>query len=149
MSMLKTLKLVAAKPAPADAKGRNREKLVRYLTEQKALVTAHLAGEPFDATRVVTRKDEAGNRTRVEAPRHVRRGWFTDASGGLFFTLRYGAKPLELAKGMTAISVEKLEALPGVIDTLTQAVQAGELDAVVTVAAVERQRNFKGKATKA
>lgn len=149
MSMLKTLKLVAAKPAPADAKGRNREKLVRYLTEQKALLAAHLAGEPFNATRVVTRKDEAGNRTRVEAPRHVRRGWFTDASGGLFFTLRYGAKPLELAKGMTAISVEKLEALPGVIDTLTQAVEAGELDAVVTVAAVERQRNFKGKVAKA
>lgn len=92
MSMLKTLKLVAAKPAPADAKGRNREKLVRYLVEQKALVAAHLAGEPFNATRVVTRKDEAGNRTRVEAPRHVRRGWFTDTSGGLFFTLRYGGQ---------------------------------------------------------
>ena len=149
MSMLKTLKLVAAKPAPTDANGRGREKLLRYLAEQKALVAAHLAGQPFSATRVVTRKDEAGNRTRVEAPRHVRRGWFTDASGGLFFTLRYGAKPLELAKGMTAISVEKLEALPGVIDTLTQAVEAGELDAVVTVAATERQRNFKGKAAKA
>lgn len=146
MSMLKTLKLVAAKPAPANATARNREKLVRYLTEQKALVAAHLAGETFNATRVVTRKDEAGNRTRVEAPRHVRRGWFTDASGSLFFTLRYGAKPLELAKGMTAISVDKLEALPAVIDTLTQAVETGELDAVTAAAAVERQRNFKGKA---
>lgn len=146
MSMLKTLKLVAAKPAPADAKGRNREKLVRYLTEQKALVAAHLAGETFNATRIVTRKDEAGNRTRVEAPRHVRRGWFTDANGSLFFTLRYGAKPLELAKGMTAISVDKLEALSAVIDTLTKAVEAGELDAVTAAAAVERQRNFKGKA---
>ena len=146
MSMLKTLKLVAAKPAPANATARNREKLVRYLTEQKALVAAHLAGETFNATRVVTRKDEAGNRTRVEAPRHVRRGWFTDASGSLFFTLRYGAKPLELAKGMTAISVDKLEALPAVIDTLTQAVETGELDAVTGAAAVERQRHFKGKA---
>lgn len=149
MSMLKTLKLVAAKPAPTDANGRNREKLTRYLTEQKALVTAHLAGEPFNATRVVTQKDEAGNRTRVEAPRHVRRGWFTDASGSLFFTLRYGAKPLELAKGMTAISIEKLDALPSVIDTLMNAVGAGELDTVVAAAANERQRNFKGKATRA
>lgn len=146
MSMLKTLKLVAAKPAPADAKARNREKLVRYLTEQKALVAAQLAGETFNATRVVTRKDDAGNRTRVEAPRHVRRGWFTDVNGGLFFTLRYGAKPLELAKGMTAISLDKLEALPAIIDTLMKAVEAGELDAVTAAAAVERQRNFKGKA---
>lgn len=145
MSMLKTLKLVAAKPAPANATARNREKLVRYLTEQKALVAAHLSGEIFNATRVVTRKDEAGNRTRVEAPRHVRRGWFSDANGALFFTLRYGAKPLELAKGMTAISVDKLEALPAVIDTLTKAVEAGELDAVTAAAAAERQRNFKGK----
>jgi hypothetical protein len=149
MSMLKTLKLVAAKPAPANATDRNREKLVRYLNEQKALVTAQLAGQPFGATRIVTRKDEAGNRTRVEAPRHVRRGWFTDANGALFFSVRYGAKPLELAKGMTAIAVEKLDALPGVIDTLVSAVEAGELDSVVAAAANDRQRNFKGKAAKA
>lgn len=145
MSMLKTLKLVAAKPAPSDAKTRNREKLIRYLTDQKALVGAQLGGPAYSPTRMVTRKDEAGNRTRIEAPRHVRRGWFTDANGNLAFTVRYGAKPLELAKGMTAISVEKLEALPAVIDTLTQAVEAGELDAVAATAAVERQRNFKGK----
>ena len=50
MSMLKTLKLVAAKPAPANATDRNREKLVRYLNEQKALVTAQLAGQPFGAS---------------------------------------------------------------------------------------------------
>ncbi len=54
MSMLKTLKLVATKPTPADAKGRNREKLIRYLTEQKALVAAHLAGE-------LSREDWLGN----------------------------------------------------------------------------------------
>lgn len=145
MSMLKTLKLVAAKPAPSDTKTRNREKLIRYLADQKALVGAQLGGPTYSPTRMVTRKDEAGNRTRAEAPRHVRRGWFTDANGRLAFTVRYGAKPLELAKGMTAISVEKLEALPAVIDTLTQAVEAGELDAVAAAAAVERQRNFKGK----
>ena len=146
MSMLKTLKLIAAKPVPADAKTRNREKLIRYLTDQKALVTEKLGGPAHNPTRMITRKDGAGNSHRVEAPRKVRRGWFTDASGNLAFTVRYGAKPLELAKGMTAISVDNLEALPAVIDTLTQAVEAGELDAVAAAAAVERQRNFKGKA---
>lgn len=146
MSMLKTLKLVAAKPAPSDAKTRNREKLIRYLADQKALVAAQLGGPAYNPTRMVNRKDEAGNRTRVEAPRHVRRGWFTDTNGNLAFTVRYGAKPLELAKGMTAISVDNLETLPSVIDTLTQAVEAGELDVVAAAAAVERQHNFKGKA---
>jgi len=50
---------------------------------------------------------------------------------------------------MAAIAVEKLDALPGVIDTLVSAVEAGELDSVVAAATNDRQRNFKGKAAKA
>ncbi len=144
MSVLKSLTLVAAKPAKVTSpKDRGREKIVAFLNEQRSLVTALLEGTSFAPTKTVFRNDEAGNRVKSEAPRRVRQAWFKDAAGALFFQVRYGAKPLELAKGMTAIQVEKLDALPALIDTLKQAVTAGELDAVLSVAAADRRKNFK------
>ena len=61
MSILKTLKLAAATPAnPGASEFGFREKLLRYLNEQKALAEAEIAGTQFSATRKVTRTNEAG-----------------------------------------------------------------------------------------
>ncbi len=43
---------------------------------------------------------------RVDAPREVRKGWFTDASGKMFFQMRYGSKPLEFAKGSGNMQIQ-------------------------------------------
>lgn len=147
MSLLKTLKLAAAQPVaqPANPTERGRAKLRAYLADQRALALATIEGKPFAAVRTITGKDEAGNRVRTEVPRVVRKGWFEGEGGRLFFQLRYGARPLELAKGMTAVEVDKLDALPAVIDTLDQAAQAGEFDAIVSAAARQRGKAFKGK----
>lgn len=146
MSVLKTLKLVAAKPAViVSPKDRGRGKLKTFLDEQRALLAAHLEGKPFNATKIAYQNNEAGQRMKVEAPRHVRKAWFNDATGALFFQIRYGAKPIELAKGMTAIQVEKIEELPALIDSLKTAVDTGELDAVISAAAAERRKNFKSR----
>lgn len=148
MSLIKNLKLTAAMPAPAlDVKARSRAKVLRYLEEQKALATAQLEGKLFQANKTVYRTNAAGERVRMEAPRHVRRGWFQDATGTLFFQIRYGAKPLEFSKGVNAVEVGKLDALPGIIETLVQAVQAGELDQQLAAAAQERKKNFRRKAS--
>ncbi len=147
MSLLKNLKLSSAKPAPiADAKERSRAKVLRYLEEQKALAQAHLEGRLFEARKTVYRTNEAGERIQVEAPRHVRRGWFQDAQGTVFFQVRYGAKPLEFQKGVDAVEVGKIDALLGVIETLVLAVQSGELDQQLATAAQERKKNFRRKA---
>ena len=144
---LKSLKLTAAVPAPvADAKERARIKLIHYLDEQKAAAMAQIAGQPFEATKRVTRTNEAGDKVRVDAPRHVRRGWFADAAGTIFFQIRYGSKPLELGKGVNAVEVGKLDALPAIIDTLIGAVRAGELDTQLAAASTERKANFKKRA---
>jgi hypothetical protein len=152
MSLLKSLKLSAAKPQtqPANPQDRNREKLRGYLAEQRALIAATVAGKPYAAVRMVSKTDEAGNRTRVEAPRTVRKGWFTGEGGKAFFQLRYGGRPLELAKGMSAVEAENLAGLTAIIDTLDQAVQAGEFDAAVAAAAQARAAMMKAaKAKKA
>ena len=75
--------------------------------------------------------------------RHIRRGWFKNETGELFFQLRYGAKPIELEKGLSAIA--KLDAIPATIDLLIKAIETGELDTVLTSAAIERRKNFKRK----
>lgn len=146
MSILKTLKLTAAtRNRTLTPEQMLRGKLVSYLNEQKALAEAEVGGMAFSATKRVTRTNEAGEKVRVDAPRHVRKGWFTDAAGKMFFQIRYGSKPLELAKGMNAVEVESLAGLPTVIASIIQAVQTGELDAQAKAAIADRSVQRKTK----
>ncbi|WP_394270938.1 DUF6641 family protein [Qipengyuania sp.] len=149
MTILKTLKLAAATPASqGPSEFSFRDKMLGYLNEQKALAKAEMTGTEFSATRIVTRKNEAGERIRVEAPRRVRKGWFTDADGKMFFQLRYGNRPVELSKGKNAVEVEGLAEIPAVIGSIIDAIDAGELDAQLTAARDARRANFKSTAKK-
>ena len=49
------------------------------------------------------------------------------------FAIRYGAVPLQLQPGKTAVEVAKLADLPVDSKTLMQAVEAGELDAAMAL----------------
>jgi uncharacterized protein (DUF2267 family) len=150
MTVLKKLKLSNAAPVHvADPKQNARAKLLRFLQEQMAVAQAEIEGRAYTATKVVFRTGENGQRVRAEAPRHVRRGWFRDAAGVLFFQARYGNKPLDLGKGMTSIEVGNLEALPSVIDALVEATIAGELDAALAAAVTDRRANFGRRAKSA
>ena len=143
MSFLKKLKLSNVAPIRVvDPKQHTRTRLLRYLNEQKALAQAELEGRAFSATKVVFRTTEDGQRVRADAPRHVRRGWFQH-NDATFFQVRYGNKPLDLGKGMTAVEVGGVDAIPAAIDAVIEAVNAGELDAALAAASVERRANFK------
>ena len=146
MSILKTLKLTAAtRNAPLTPEQMLRGKLVSYLNEQKALAEAEITGTSFVATKKVTRKNAEGENIRVDAPRHVRKGWFTDAAGKMFFQIRYGSKPLELTKGMNAVEVENLAELPSLIVSIIEAINAGELDVQAKAAIADRKVQRKAK----
>lgn len=140
MSILKSLKLTTAQPVRAsnDPVERARNKVIAALAEQKLMAEAKLAGQNYAPTHMVWRKNEDGQRVQVETPKRLRAGWFVDASGQTFFSLRYAAKPIEFAKDKNAIAVGELAHLPAIIDTLTEAVRAGELDAQLAEAAAER-----------
>jgi hypothetical protein len=150
MSILKSLKLAAITQVRVGASEfAFRDKLLRYLDEQKSLAEAEIAGTSFQAMKRVTRTNDAGEKVRVEAPRTVRKGWFTDTQGKLFFQLRYGSKPLEFAKGMNAVEVADRDALPGTIGSVIEAVNAGELDAQLKAAIADRKAAFKPRSKKA
>lgn len=140
MSHLKGLKLASAVPvrASADPVQRSRDKMIAALAEQKQMAEAKIAGQHFTPTHMVRRKNADGVRVEIEAPKRIRQGWFSDASGKVFFGIRYAGKPIDFAKDKNAIEVGELAAVPGVIDTLIDAVGAGELDAQLTAAAAQR-----------
>ncbi|MCE3249256.1 MAG: hypothetical protein K0R41_3081, partial [Geminicoccaceae bacterium] len=93
-----------------DAQSRARAKVVQHLEQQRQLLAEQLEGMAFEATRPVYRINERGERVRVMQPMHVRRGWFEDANGTVFFQIRYGAKPLPLDKAAnSAVEVGRLD----------------------------------------
>ncbi|KQQ24145.1 hypothetical protein ASF58_16305 [Methylobacterium sp. Leaf125] len=141
MSVLKSLKLSNAAPVAAanDPLHRARDKLLGALTDQRAYATATVAGEHYTPPKnIVSRKNEAGERVRMEANRRIRKGWFQDGAGTVHFQVYVGGKPMELAKGKQAVEVGTLDKLPSVIDQLIEAVRAGELDAQIATAAEAR-----------
>jgi hypothetical protein len=107
-----------------------------------------IAGTVFDPPKhFVRRTNGEGARIRVEVPRRIRKGWFEDGSRTTHFVVHYGGRPLEIAKGKTAVEVGPLPKLPALIDSLNEAVRAGELDSAIATAAAERGRllNRSGK----
>ncbi|TAA56032.1 hypothetical protein [Shinella sp. JR1-6] len=145
MSHLKALKLASAVPvrAAVDPVQRSREKMIAALAEQKQMAEAKIAGQTFAPTHIVRKKNAEGVRVEVETLKRVRQGWFTDGNGKVFFAIRYAGKAIEFAKDKNAIEAGELSALPKVIDTLAEAVCAGELDAQLTAAAVERSKMLR------
>jgi len=148
MSHLKALKLTSAVPvrATVDPVQRAREKMIATLAEQKQMAEAKIAGQAFAPTHIVSRKNAEGQRVEVETLKRVRQGWFNDASGKVFFAIRYAGKAIEFAKDKNAIEAGELSALPKVIDTLIEAVRAGELDVQLTAAAAERGKMLRKSA---
>ncbi|ATN35224.1 hypothetical protein ACO34A_15580 [Rhizobium sp. ACO-34A] len=145
MSHLKGLKFATAVASAMsnDPVARSREKVVTALIEQKRMAEAKIAGEPFAATHIVRQKNAQGEHVEVEKPKRVRQGWFMDGNGKIFFAIRYAGKAIEFAKDKNAIEVGEIAGLPGIIDTLAEAVRAGELDAQLAKAAAERSKQLR------
>jgi hypothetical protein len=67
--------------------------------------------------------------SRVQGPYHKRvKRWFFEFNGNHFLEVRYENRPIEFAKGKSAIHVGDREQVPVVMDTAIEALNAGELD---------------------
>lgn len=124
---------LAVRPAKGsiDPVTNRRNKLLTRLTEQRAMACADIAGEAFEATKEQWVDDPVtGVRKKVQVPKRVKR-WFFDFNGSQYLEVRYGNRPLELAKGKSAIEVGELAQVPVVIDAVIEAINAGELDAML------------------
>ncbi|MDO9502770.1 MAG: hypothetical protein Q7J52_21935 [Falsiroseomonas sp.] len=121
-----------------------RSKLIEKLEEQLALAQAQAEGKRYVALKPAWRTDENGVKSRVQREKNVRPWWWPEGTG-LTLVIRYGSRPVELAKGRRAISVEHPPMLPGALNAVIAAVKAGELDAAIEAALAE-VRGAAGKA---
>jgi len=130
MSGLNALKLVQAKRekfnSPQHAR---RQKLSTKLAEQIQLAKAQQSGTEFSPVRVRTIKDEAtGQSRKVEVPKKIKPWWWTDDTGKLCITVRYGARTLEIVEGKNAIETDSIADVITSLQVIRTAVDSGELD---------------------
>ncbi len=69
--------------------------------------------------------------------------WFTSENGRVCLQIRYGSKVLEFSKGKNAIEVSSADELINALTTLKSAVEAGELDSQLNLAADAVKERFK------
>jgi hypothetical protein len=123
MTSLKSLTFTALPKPGANPSLDRRARVIAHLEEQKRLLA-----DP-NLTRIVrTSVHKDGEKTMVEKHQRILPWWRALPDGSYAFFVRAGLKPIEFDKGKTAIAVSSLDKLPSVIDTLTAAVRAGELD---------------------
>ena len=147
MSLLNSLKIVTAKrPAPISPIARRRDMLIAKLNAQVAYAQAQQDGRVYAPTRSRKVTDqESGESKCVEMPKRVKPWWFTDDNGKLCLVVKYGTKPLELAKGKVAIELAAQADLIPTLETLKAAVSAGELDAQIEVMSGTLRKGFAKK----
>ncbi len=144
MSALNSLKFVSAKrPNQIPEIQLRRNKLSNRLWSQIQLVTALQKGENYTEKKFRTVRDRHTGETRsVELERRVRQMWFVGESGKVCIQVKYGSRVLEFAKGKNAIEVSSGEDLINALNTLKTAVEAGELDSQLNLAADAVKERF-------
>ena len=141
MGALDTLKLVnVARKREISAEGRMREKVVASLLQQAEMVRAELEGRQHTVM-VRHYEEQDGQRVLVQRSKQPRKWFWKGGNGAYLFQMSYCNTPVVIANGQKVVEVGTLDALSAVIDTLVQAVTAGELDAAL-------KANQKNKPTK-
>jgi hypothetical protein len=140
MNNMKQLTLIAyERPNAKDPVMRRRVKLLEKLSEQIKLAN----DSSYQPTKFKWVKADDGHQKRIEVPKRIKRWWGVDAKGNNVLTVRYGSKPLEMAKGKNAIHFGNENELVATLQVIATAVQAGEFDEII-----ERQVGAKGQKPK-
>ena len=150
MSLLKDLKVVANTNNQTRTVERlRRDKLITKLQEQLALAEAQSGGTAYKRMKWITTASSEGEPVRVQRPVRLKQWWYKNLAGSILLTVRYGAKPLVISNGMTAIELASLNELPSTISTVIKAVDAGELDGELSQVAALKARHLNKTAKSA
>jgi hypothetical protein len=120
-----------------------RQRLLAKLVEQRQMAEADIAGTGITKTRRIYVTNDAGERVEQTVLRRLRRWYWQNGAGVWLMELRYGNKPLKLVGGKSAVEVGEQSQLLVVIDTLMEAVVAGELDKALAAARTARLAQLK------
>ena len=145
MQLLKSLKLVHyEQPTHHNPRLHRLHKLLTKLDEQLQFAR----NSEYQPTKTQFVPDAEGNMQQLQRAKRVRRWWATKANGTVQLTIRYGSKPLELAKGKNAVKIASESELVGTLEQIRAAVEQGELDELIEAQAAWRNRVNTIKAEK-
>ncbi|EKS33890.1 DUF6641 family protein [Afipia clevelandensis] len=133
MPVLKSLSFTAVPKTAGDPTGMRRAKFIEKLEEQKLLLA-----DPGYVRTVQRTAEVDGVKQAVVRKQRVKPWWKTDSSGQIVMSVKFGSKPIEFEKGKAGIAVPSKDKLPTVINTLIEAVRAGELDDLFAAASKSR-----------
>lgn len=144
MTVIAKLKLVSSKKerivSPIVAR---RNKLAGKIDEQLLFATAQRDGQIYAPKRLKNVVDKAtGERKTVEATKRIKEWYWTNSTGKILLSVRYGSKTLELAKGKNAIELSTGDELLATLATIKEAVIAGELDEAIAQASDKLKAGF-------
>ena len=144
MSALAKLKLVNSKRSRTVSPiVYRRNKLVAKITEQIELATAQKEGRLYAPKKLKTVTNaDSGERRTIETTKRVNEWFWTSDSGKINFSVRYGSKVIELAKGKNAVEVANTDELIGTLVLIKEAVTAGELDEAINTASDKLRSGF-------
>lgn len=146
MSALSKLKLVAAHAEKRSPAVLRRAKLTGKIQDQIAAAKAAAEGGIYASKRAKFVQDsETGERKQIEIATRVKPWWWKSPAGKVMVAVRYGAKPIELAKGKNAIEVGGMDDLIAALEAVKEAVTAGELDAQIEQASGALRAGFAKK----
>jgi len=118
-----------------------RAKIVEAIENQIAAAEADAKDEPFVLRGMRWVNDpETGERVFKEVPLKFRRWWWKDEAGKLMCDIRYGNKRIELMAKKPTIEVGEIAGLVPALQTVKEAVLAGELDRQLLAAKPVRKR---------
>jgi len=125
---------------------RLRRKLKGRLVEQQEMVAADLKGEELVKTTIkYFPNKETGEAIRKEVPKRLKRWYWQEADGTVCLKLYYGSAVLPISGEQSTIEVKSLDKLPAALETAIEAVEAGELDKVMTEALGQRRTMLRKK----
>lgn len=143
MSALSKLKLVAAHAEKKSPMVLRRTKLTGKISDQIAAAKAATEGAVYASKRAKFVQDsETGERKQIEIATRVKPWWWKSPTGKVMVAVRYGSKPIELAKGKNAIEVGTMVDLVAALEAVKDAVVAGELDAQIEQASNTLRAGF-------
>jgi len=132
-SLLSSLKLTARPEKTAQSPLlKRRERLLVKLERQKDMAQALVNGERYIAYKDKWQiNPETKAKELIQEPIKIK-PWFYQSKNRYFFEVRYANKALALQAGKQAIEVGSIDNLVTTIETVIQAVIAGELDTLLS-----------------
>jgi hypothetical protein len=111
---------------------RNPAAMRRHKLSEKIEQQLKLVADPnYRPTKIIWNVAEDGSERLFEKPMRIKRWWVEKVDGTVLLTVRYGSRPLELAKGKNAIELASEAEVGNTLRRLHEAVQLGELDELI------------------